>query len=173
MSTKASPALSIRHAREEDAPALLALQAAIYREDHWFVGDGPPSADSLRRRLRELKPEMELYLLAGEWALGPPRVYAWLELNRFFMAKMRHVAMLTLAVSQDKRRQGLGRALLAQAYGWVEGVGAEKIQLNVRASNLPAIALYRAEGFALEGRERKQVKTAAGYEDNLVMAKFL
>jgi ribosomal protein S18 acetylase RimI-like enzyme len=48
-----------------------------------------------------------------------------------------------------------------------------KLQLSVRARNEAAIALYRREGFALEGRERAQILDEEGFEDNLVMAKFL
>jgi ribosomal protein S18 acetylase RimI-like enzyme len=43
----------------------------------------------------------------------------------------------------------------------------------VRAGNEAAILLYKEEGFVLEGRERNQVRTREGYEDNLIMAKFL
>lgn len=169
-----SPAAQVRGAQPDDAEALAALQASIYAEDLWFVGDGPPSAERLRRRLRSLETGMELYLVAGRWVPGgPPQLYAWLELNRFFMAKMRHVAMLTLAVSEERRRQGLGRRLLVCACDWALEVGVAKVQLNVRATNSAAIALYEAEGFVLEGREKRQIKTASGYEDNLLMAKFM
>ncbi len=168
------PSARIRGAQPDDADALVGLQTSIYHEDLWFVGDGPPSAERLRRRLRGLETEMELYLVAGHWANGqPPRLYAWLELNRFFTAKMKHVAMLTLAVSRERRRQGLGRRLLACACDWAEEVGVEKVQLNVRASNAAAVALYQAEGFVLEGRERRQIKTSSGYDDNLLMSRFL
>jgi hypothetical protein len=43
----------------------------------------------------------------------------------------------------------------------------------VRAGYRAAVALYRREGFELEGRERDQVCDAGVLEDNLLMAKFL
>ncbi len=162
--------MTIRLAQEGDAEALVALQRSIYEEGAWFVGDGPPSPESLRRKLRNLEPKMELYLLAQAGGLD---LCGWLELNRFFISRMRHVAMLTLAVHQERRRQGVGKRLLEHAYEWAAQVGVEKIQLNVRAGNDAAIALYGVQGFVLEGRERQQIKTTAGYEDNLIMAKFL
>lgn len=173
MASLASP-VRIQAARPADAEAFVALQGSIYEEDRWFVGDGPPPVERVQRRLRALDPEMELVLLAGDWPPDePPRLHAWLELNRFAMLKMRHVAMLTLAVARERRRQGLGRRLLACAYDWAADVGVAKVQLNVRATNAAAIALYEAEGFELEGREKRQVKTGSGFEDNLLMAKFL
>jgi ribosomal protein S18 acetylase RimI-like enzyme len=166
----ASP-VTIRLAKETDAEALVALQRSIYDEGAWFVGDGPPTIESLRRKLRNLEPKMELYLLAEAKDAGA--LCGWLELNRFFISRMRHVAMLTLAVHRQMRRQSVGKRLLARAYAWGREVGVEKIQLNVRASNEAAIALYSVQGFVLEGHERRQIKTLAGYEDNFIMAKFL
>jgi ribosomal protein S18 acetylase RimI-like enzyme len=161
----------IREAKPEDAEALVALQSTIYKEGSWFVGDGPPSAEVLARKLRGLDPVMELYLVAGS-PLEGTQLYGWLEINRFFIRKMEHVAMLTLAVAKDKRRQGLGRGLLECSYDWAKRVGVEKIQLNVRASNGAAIALYEQQGFGIEGRERRQILDAGRYEDNVMMAKF-
>ena len=48
-----------------------------------------------------------------------------------------------------------------------------KLQLSVRAGNGAAVALYEREGFVLEGCERNQVFDDGGFEDNLLMAKFL
>jgi ribosomal protein S18 acetylase RimI-like enzyme len=76
-------------------------------------------------------------------------------------------------VAPEHRRSGVGRALMHDAYAWAERVGVEKISLNVRASNAPAIALYRSEGFALEGREARHIRIGETYEDNLVMARFM
>jgi ribosomal protein S18 acetylase RimI-like enzyme len=98
---------------------------------------------------------------------------AWLELHRHLPRRLRHVAVLTLAVAASARRRGLGRALLWASYGWASEVGVEKVALHVRASNCAAITLYESEGFILEGCERSQIRTLQGYEDNLIMAKFL
>ena len=150
---------SQRQARPEDASALLALQREIYREGSGFVGDGPPSLEALTRRLRALEPSQALYLVAGS-AAG--RLFAWLELSRHGPSRMRHVAVLTLAVAPGQRRRGLARALLREGYRWAEQVGVEKIALHVRAGNRPAIGLYEAEGFVLEGCECLKIRRAAG-----------
>ncbi len=164
----------IRAATPADAPALAALHRSIYDEGRWFVGDGPPTAETLRGRLRALEPARSLYLVAvseGVWAKA--QVSGWLELHRLTPKKLAHVAVLTLAVGKPFRRRGLAEALLTHAYPWAREVGVHKLQLSVRAKNLAALALYEREGFGLEGRERDQVFDADGFEDNLVMAKFL
>ena len=160
--------LSFRPAEPDDAASLTALQRSIYQEGRWFVGDGPVAVETLARRLRTLDKTMSLFLVAAT-----PELAGWLELSRLAPARLRHVAVLTLAVGAPWRRQGLGRELLERAYPWASRVGVEKIQLNVRANNHAALSLYEAEGFALEGREARQIRENGGYEDNLIMAKFL
>ena len=167
MAPTSRPAL--RNARPADAGALRALEEEIYREGSWFVGDGPPSVGALQRQLRSLDPHRSLVLVA---ALGDG-LCAWLELHRLQPRRLEHVAMLTLAVGRRYRRRGLGRALLERAIRWARRSGIVKIGLNVRAGNAGAIALYRGFGFVEEGRERRQVRTDAGFEDNLIMALFL
>ena len=162
----------IRAATPSDAPALAALHRSIYNEGRWFVGDGAPSVETLRGRLRVLEPTRSLYLVA-EGAGAKAQLSGWLELHRLTPKKLAHVAVLTLAVGQPFRRQGLAGALLTRAYLWAREVGVYKIQLSVRAKNVAAISLYEREGFGLEGRERDQVLDAEGFEDNLIMAKFL
>ena len=159
----------VRAARGGDAQAVVELLASIYREDRWFVGDGPPSAAVLGRRIRSEDPGDALFLVATDEG----GVVGWLELQRLLADKMRHVAVLTLAVGASHRRRGIGTALLREAYEWARRCRVLKISLNVRANNDGAIALYEREGFVREGLEARHVRTATGFEDNLIMARFL
>jgi RimJ/RimL family protein N-acetyltransferase len=166
--------LSIRRAEPGDARDLVVLQGLIYEEERWFVGDGPPTVSAMAARLRSVEPSVSLWLVAEETP-GPreAQLVGWLELHRLPSARLRHVATLTVAVAPGWRRLGLGRDLLALGYDWANKVGVKKISLNVRAGNEAAIHLYRSEGFVLEGRERRQVRTRDGFEDNLIMARLL
>lgn len=50
----------------------------------------------------------------------------------------------------------------------------EKLALAVFATNLPAFALYRKNGFVEEGRRIKEVKLADGrYVDDILMYKLV
>jgi ribosomal protein S18 acetylase RimI-like enzyme len=163
------PETLIRHARPADARELQALQATIYADGRWFVGEEPPQAFLLSRRLQRLDSGDSLYLVAEYEG----NLAGWLELNRLQPRRMRHVALLTIAVGAPWRRLGIGRALLRRSTGWAQDVKLHKITLNVRAGNSGAIALYESEGFVHEGREADQFTVEGGYEDNLVMALFL
>ena len=56
------------------------------------------------------------------------------------------------AVSPACRRQGVAAALLEAALAECAARGVERLCLEVRESNAPAIALYTRFGFALDGR---------------------
>lgn len=74
--------------------------------------------------------------------------------------------ILTIAVSPQARRQGLGRALLLAALEEAACRGAASMFLEVGVSNDAASALYRMCGFIQVGRRRGYY---AGGGDALVM----
>ena len=57
-----------------------------------------------------------------------------------------------IAVLPEFRRQGVGRALLSALLDEARVLQAERILLEVRASNQPAIRFYNSEGFQLLAR---------------------
>ena len=60
--------------------------------------------------------------------------------------------VLTIAVSPQGRRRGVGGALLAAAMGAAQAAGGRAMFLEVAEDNAAAIALYRAAGFGEVGR---------------------
>lgn len=62
------------------------------------------------------------------------------------------VEVLNFAVRPVLRRQGIGAALLREVFNWSKSFRAEKIFLEVRASNLVAIGFYEKLGFRATGR---------------------
>jgi ribosomal protein S18 acetylase RimI-like enzyme len=163
----------IRAATPADGSALASLMAGVYAEDRWFVGDGPPSGESMARRLRALDPKREVFLVAEAGVGRATELAGWIELHRYVPRRLEHVASLTIAVAEGMRRRGIGRRLMRAVTPWARRVGVRKIRLDVRAGNGAAIALYEAEGFVREGLERAQVRSGAGFEDNVLMARFL
>jgi ribosomal protein S18 acetylase RimI-like enzyme len=62
------------------------------------------------------------------------------------------VAEFGMMVAADRRRTGIGSALLDAAIEWARGAGAHKVALQVWPDNEAAVALYRKFGFVEEGR---------------------
>ena len=81
--------------------------------------------------------------------------------------------VLNLAVAPAQRRRGLGRRLLEHALAGARERGAVRALLEVRVSNAPAIALYRAEGFTDLAVRHAYYPADGGREDALIMEKDL
>jgi len=63
-----------------------------------------------------------------------------------------HRALLGMGVQRQHRRQGLARQLLQAAHSWaMEETQLDWIDLELLATNLPARALYLANGYAITG----------------------
>jgi len=58
----------------------------------------------------------------------------------------------TIVVAPAVRRAGAGAALMRAMLGELKTIGAKEVTLEVRVSNLPALALYRSLGFIERGR---------------------
>lgn len=76
-----------------------------------------------------------------------------------------------VAVSPDCRRQGIGRALIAELTERAKRAGLAFVTLEARESNAPAITLYEGAGFRRVG-VRKNFYTAPA-EDAVLMTLFL
>ncbi|WP_458524888.1 GNAT family N-acetyltransferase [Onishia taeanensis] len=81
-----------------------------------------------------------------------------------------------ITVAPSARRRGVARALLEGLIATASGWGSERLLLEVRASNAPALALYRGLGFIEEGRRRGYYPATEGVsprEDALLMGRGL
>jgi ribosomal-protein-alanine N-acetyltransferase len=95
---------------------------------------------------RELADPVRCFLYVARAAEG--HVVAYCSFWRIFD----EVHVNNFAVHPGWRRQGLGQRLLAYVLCEAEALGAPRATLEVRASNVPAIALYEAGGFVPAGR---------------------
>ncbi len=78
--------------------------------------------------------------------------------------------LLNIAVSGSHQRKGVGRRMLDALMQLASARGMLRVLLEVRASNLPAIALYRLAGFREIGVRREYYRRNSGSEDAIVMA---
>lgn len=103
--------------------------------------------------------------ISNLWALIlRQRVYAYI----CFWMFDKEIHILNFAVHPQKRREGLGRHLLMMVIDTGAACGIEKIWLEVRPTNVPALSIYKKFGF-------KDVGRRVGYysdsrEDAIIMA---
>lgn len=78
--------------------------------------------------------------------------------------------ILNVCTAPEVRGRGHGRRLLRTLLQQARGRAAQRVFLEVRPSNVGAIALYHAEGFNEIGRRPRYYPAANGREDAIVMA---
>jgi len=85
-----------------------------------------------------------------------------------------HRALLGMGVRRDRRRLGLGRALLDVAQDWAAlQPGLDWIDLEVLSANAAALALYRDSGFVQTGEIADMFRVDGERLDYLFMARRL
>ena len=137
--------------RALDSPADLAPLQTLYQHT-----DGPPFV-FLKGLL--LQDHCRAWcLVKGE----QPVAAVW------YQCAAENAEMVDLRVLGAERRQGFGRQLLWASLTALEGVSV--VDLEVRASNTPARALYEALGFREAGTRPNYYATAAGREDAVLMS---
>ena len=78
-----------------------------------------------------------------------------------------------LAVAEDARGHGVGRALIRAAVEEAGRRGARRLTLRVLGHNTPARKLYAAEGFKVEGVLPEEFLLDGEYVDDVLMGRSL
>lgn len=68
------------------------------------------------------------------------------------------INILGLAVSSERRRQGIGKALISRAENWGKELGINTVRLNSGHSRKEAHDFYRATGFDDEKLQMRFIK---------------
>ena len=151
MSAVPRPApVSLRALRESDLNAVMAIELRGYPFP-WTRGI---FIDCLRAGYPGLAMERD-GLLVGYGVLS-------------IAADEAHV--LNICIDPLAQSRGLGRQLLRAMVQLAADRGAQRVFLEVRPSNTPALALYHSEGFNEIGRRPRYYPAAQGREDAVVMA---
>ncbi|KOU59954.1 acetyltransferase [Streptomyces sp. MMG1533] len=78
-----------------------------------------------------------------------------------------------LAVAEEARGAGVGRALLRAVQDEARQQGARRITLRVLGHNTPARKLYESEGFVVEGVLPEEFFLGGTYVDDVLMGRSL
>ncbi|MBQ4105696.1 MAG: ribosomal protein S18-alanine N-acetyltransferase [Clostridia bacterium] len=80
-------------------------------------------------------------------------------------------SLTNLAVLPEFRRNGVAESLLQELLAFAESNSLQFVTLEVRASNIPAMSLYRKLGFKEVGKRLRYYSSPI--EDALLMTKYL
>ena len=131
MNVQLKPNLILRPMREDDLDAVMQIEPTIYSHP-WTRGN---FSDSLNSGYSAWV--LEENTKSNEGLIG----YA------LMMLVMDEVHLLNLSIAKHRQKQGLGRYLLEHMISHAKQYKAANMFLEVRPSNVSAIALYENMGF--------------------------
>ena len=130
----------IHHASEADAAAI----AQLLHDFNSEYEDYTPGAAVLTERIGELLAEKAItVLLAGD----PPLGLGLFRIRPSLWAKAGDAYLEELYVIPERRRQGIGRALLEASIEAAREAGANHFELTTGETDTEARALYESRGF--------------------------
>lgn len=177
--------VKLRPLRSTDVSGILNLEHTLVNEGMGSAlgpNDLPQSETEMRHSLSFwLRGPMDrtlltngLYLvIAAPPSSGTVPILASGEIRRLTATKVRHVALLALGVHPNFRRYGLASAIMRGLLDWAWSQAIMRVELYVRADNLPAINLYRKFDFQEEGRRRQVIQVNKhSFVDDIIMSKL-
>ncbi|WP_367323726.1 N-acetyltransferase family protein [Streptomyces sp. HUAS ZL42] len=157
----------IRHATPDDEEPLARLDRATWSHQHAVTPPPQPPYEPFFREQSGPGDHLVAELdgrVVGYIRLGFPTP----------LACNAHVRQIRgLAVADEARGRGVGRALLRAALEEARRLGARRISLRVLGHNTPARRLYESEGFVVEGVQPEEFLLDGRYVDDVLMGRRL
>lgn len=144
----------LRDMTEADLDGVLAIERAVHAHP-WTPGN---FSDALRSKY-----QCKVYESAEQELVG----YA------VMMLAVDEAELLDIAIAASQQRKGQGRKLLNEMLALARKNEMRRMVLEVRASNAPALALYRSMGFGDIGLRRDYYPAGSSREDAILMGRGL
>ncbi|OZG49940.1 ribosomal protein S18-alanine N-acetyltransferase [Bombiscardovia coagulans] len=129
--------MKLRHIEADDIVSLAELEKEVFGADAWTVGMLQQEFNAPARTYLLYEDADGIAAYGGFWYDG------------------QDAELMTIGVSQNFRRQGLARQLLAQLIARAGSQGAKRMLLEVRVDNEPALNLYSSFGFQRLGLRKR------------------
>ena len=93
--------------------------------------------------------------------------------TEYSKTKMGHVGSFGIIVESQNWGKGIGKKAMRFLIDTARKQNIKRLELEVFSGNSRGIALYEGLGFKIEGVQKKRIKNKNGYEDTIMMAKWL
>ncbi len=84
-----------------------------------------------------------------------------------------HAAYLVIGILPEYRGKGVGTQLFQQLEKWAAAQGISRLELTVVIENEAGLALYKKQGFEVEGTKRQSLKINGRLVDEYYMSKLI
>ena len=155
--------VTVRRSTPQDTESFRRCLDAVARERKWLAFLQAPSLQDVDAFLRQKSPIQFV-------AVQEDEVVGWCDVTPNQREGFQHSGVLGMGLLVGFRGRGLGRTLLRETIDAALAAGLTRVELEVLASNEPAVALYERFDFTHEGRKRAARILDDRVEDILCMA---
>ncbi len=163
----------IRMVRLEDAAQLLALRRQLDSETQYMLfepGERTDNVDAQRQQLEEVLSRTNQMVFVAE---DNGKLVGYLGAIGGNARRTRHTVEIVIGILKDFTGQGIGTQLFTAMEQWARQQHLHRLELGVMTPNAAGIALYKKQGFEIEGTRREAYLVNGQYVDEYYMAKIL
>jgi RimJ/RimL family protein N-acetyltransferase len=142
-----------------------ALDVVARERKYLVLVEAPPLPEMRQFVLSNIEKGNPMFVaLAGDEVIG------WCDIRRDFFASRAHRGTLGMGIVPHWRGLGIGSRLLNEALEKARRDDFVRVELDVFADNVRAIALYEKAGFLREGMQRDASLIDGQFRDAILMA---
>ena len=163
----------IRPIQVADAAAFAALLEQLDHESRFLMfepGERNTSATHWQSLIEAMLAGDESTIFVAE---HEGELVGFLRARGETLHRVRHTALIGLAIRQSYVGQGMGTRLFAAVEEWARTRNLHRLHLTVMTHNHRAVALYQKMGFVIEGLHKATMWVDGQYVDEFTMAKLL
>lgn len=163
----------IRTIRKSDAEQFLKLCRQLDAETQFMLLE----PDERKTTLEEQQTQIDMLLRQEHQTIfvaeRDNQLVGYLAASGGTFKRSRHSAYLVIGIVQAFSGQGIGTQLFQRLEEWAQQQHIHRLELTVMAHNTRGIALYKKQGFSIEGTRKHALLINGHYIDEYYMSKLL
>ncbi|WP_404406974.1 GNAT family N-acetyltransferase [Jeotgalibacillus malaysiensis] len=163
----------IREIETKDAENFRLLIQQVESQSEFMMmesGERQTTSEQQLRQIESLKKQANSTVLVAE---DEDQLTGYMFAIGGSVRRNSHAAYLVIGILPEYRGQGVGTQLFQQLEKWAAAHGIARLELTVVTENEAGLALYKKQGFEVEGTKRQSLKINGSLVDEYYMSKLL
>lgn len=163
----------IREISIDDAENLINLVKEVERKSDFMLmeaGERKTTPEQQQRQLERLEQQNNSTIFVAE---EKEKLVGYLIAIGGTVKRTKHSAYLVIGVLQEYRGKGIGTKLFDNVIKWAPKHNVSRLELSVVTKNKAGLALYKKNGFDIEGTKRNSLNINGETFDEYFMSKLL
>ncbi|WP_164669842.1 GNAT family N-acetyltransferase [Virgibacillus doumboii] len=163
----------IREIKIEDAGNLIDLIKEVEAESNFMLMEADErktTPEQQRKHIEHIEQQNNSTIFAAE---DEEKLVGYLIVMGGGVKRTKHSANLVAGILKDYRGQGIGSALFQKLDDWAKNNNISRLGLTTVTQNEAGLALYKKNGFEIEGTKRNSLIVDGKSYDEYYMSKLL